>query len=141
VEFGAIALAIMAAFTGAALYINIVEHPARRVFLDADMLAQWQRSYPRARRMQASLVMAGFFFGMVGLLWTGKGLYLTGSLFTCAIWVVTRKWIMPLNNTLMAMNADDANADTRALLEKWNILHVVRAGLGILAVLSFFAAL
>lgn len=140
-EFGAIALAVMAAFTGVALYINIVEHPARRAFLDSDMLAQWQRSYPRARRMQASLALAGCFFGLVGLLWTGKGLYLTGAIFSIANWVVTYKWIMPVNSTLMATNSDAANAEARALLEKWNLLHTIRTGLGFLAMLSFFAAL
>jgi len=140
-EFGAIALAVMAAFTGAALYINLVEHPARRDLLDGGMLAQWQRSYPRAARMQATLAMAGFFFGMVGLLWTGRGLYLTGALFSIANWVVTFKWIMPVNRTLLAADPDTADAATRALLEKWNMLHAVRTGLGFLAVASFFAAL
>ncbi|WP_300154669.1 DUF1772 domain-containing protein [Solidesulfovibrio sp.] len=140
-EFTAIALAVMAAFTGAAFYINFVEHPARRDFLDGDMLVQWQRSYPRALRMQASLAMAGFFFGLLALLWSGGALNLTGALFSIANWVVTYKWIMPLNRTLMATDPDAADAATRALLEKWNLLHGVRTGLGFLAVLCFFAAI
>ena len=140
-EFGAIALAIMAAFTGAALYINLVEHPARRVLLDGEMLAQWQASYPRAWRLQASLAIGGFFFGLLAAYWAGKALYVTGALFSIANWVVTYRFIMPVNRTLMAANPDTADAASRALLEKWNLLHASRTALGFLAVVCFFLAL
>lgn len=140
-EFGAIALAIMAAFTGAALYINLVEHPARRVLLDGEMLAQWQASYPRALRMQATLAVGGFFFGLLAAYWAGKALYVTGALFAIANWVVTYRFIMPLNRRLMAADPDTADATTRALLEKWNLLHASRTGLGFLAVVCFFLAM
>ncbi|WP_428565898.1 MAG: DUF1772 domain-containing protein [Solidesulfovibrio sp. DCME] len=140
-EFTALALAVMAAFTGAAFYINFVEHPARRDFLDGDMLTQWQRSYPRALKMQASLAMAGFFFGLLALFWSGGALNLTGALFSIANWVVTYKWIMPINKALMTTAPEAADAGTRALLEKWNMLHGLRTGLGFLAVACFFAAL
>ena len=140
-EFGAIALALMAAFTGAALYINLVEHPARRGLLDGEMLAQWQASYPRASRMQASLAMGGFFFGLLAAYWAGKALFVTGALFAIANWVVTYRFIMPVNRQLTAADPDTADASTRALLEKWNLLHAIRTGLGLLAVICFFAAL
>ncbi|EKO37367.1 MAG: hypothetical protein B193_3961 [Solidesulfovibrio magneticus str. Maddingley MBC34] len=140
-EFGAIALALMAAFTGAALYINLVEHPARRGLLDGEMLAQWQASYPRASRMQASLAMGGFFFGLLAAYWAGKALFVTGALFAIANWVVTYRFIMPVNRQLTAADPDTADAAVRALLEKWNLLHAIRTGLGLLAVICFFAAL
>jgi hypothetical protein len=140
-EFGALALAVMAAFTGVALYINLVEYPARRELLDGEMLTQWKASYKRALTMQASLAMAGFFFGVLALVWAGKALYLTGALFSIANWVVTFKWIMPVNRVLLATDPDTADAGTRALLEKWNLLHAMRSALGLLAVICFFAAL
>ena len=140
-EFGAIALALMAAFTGAALYINLVEHPARRGLLDGEMLAQWQASYPRASRMQASLAMGGFFFGLLAAYWAGKALFVTGALFSIANWVVTYRFIMPVNRQLTAADPDTADAGIRALLEKWNLLHAARTGLGFLAVVCFFLAL
>ncbi len=140
-EFTALALAVMAAFTGVALYINLVEHPARRALLDGEMLAQWRESYPRAFRMQATLAMAGFLFGLMALFWAGGALNLTGALFSIANWVVTYKWIMPVNRTLQATDPDVADAATRALLEKWNMLHGIRTCLGALAVVCFFAAL
>ena len=140
-EFTAIALAIMAAFTGAAFSLYYVEHPARRDMLDGDMLAQWQRSCPRAIRVLAPLAGGGFFFGVLALFWSGGALNLTGALFSIAIWVVTHKWIRPMDRTLMAANPDTADATARALLEKWNLLHGLLACLGFLAVLCFFAAI
>ena len=140
-EFGAIALAVMAAFTGIILYGVYVEQPSRRDFLDADLLAHWRRGFPRGKKVLAALSLAGCFFGLVGLLWAKKGLYLTGSLFSIADWVLASKWITPVTDKLMATNPDTADAGSRALLEKWNMLQSLRAGLGFLAALSFFAAL
>jgi hypothetical protein len=140
-EFTAIALAVMAAFTGVALYINLVEHPARRALLGGEGLAQWQQSYPRARWLQATLAMAGFFFGILALFWAGGALNLTGALFSIANWVFTYKFVMPVNRVLLDTDPDAADDATLVLLEKWNMLHGVRTGLGFAAVVSFFAAL
>jgi uncharacterized membrane protein len=140
-ELGKLALVVMAAFTGVALYINLVEHPARRFLLDGDMLLQWKNSYKRAVFMQASLAMAGAILGLIAAFGSGPALFLTGALFSISIWGVTFRWIMPVNRALLAVNPDAADAGTRLLLEKWNMLHAIRTGLGLLAVICFFVAL
>ncbi|MHC1711981.1 MAG: DUF1772 domain-containing protein [Solidesulfovibrio sp.] len=140
-ELGKLALVVMAAFTGVALYINLVEHPARRFLLDGDMLLQWKNSYKRAVFMQASLAMAGAILGLIAAFGSGPALFLTGALFSISNWVVTFRWIMPVNRALLAVNPDAADAGTRLLLEKWNMLHASRTGLGLLAVICFFVAL
>ena len=47
-------------FSGASIYINWVEHPARMQCGTALAVAQWAPSYKRATVMQASLAAIGF---------------------------------------------------------------------------------
>ena len=57
--FQLIATLCAALFTGAAIYINLVEHPARMSLGTATALAEWKPSYRRATLMQAPLAIAG----------------------------------------------------------------------------------
>ena len=63
--FEFIAALSAALFAGAALYINLAEHPARRG-LDTRMAAlHWAASYKRATWMQAPLALLSFLSGVV----------------------------------------------------------------------------
>ncbi len=140
-EFAVIALALMAAFTGVALYVHLVEHPARRALLDGEMLARWQAVQPRAGRMRTILVLAGAAFGLLAAVWAARALYLTGALLALAVWAVGLRVTGPVERELAGARPETADAATRALLEKWNLLEAMRTGLGFLAVCCFFAAL
>jgi hypothetical protein len=48
-----------ALFTGAAMYISLVEHPARLQCSTAHAVEHWRPSYKRATVMQASLAVVG----------------------------------------------------------------------------------
>ena len=121
-------------FTGASIYINFVEHPARMACDTKTAASVWAPSYKRATIMQASLALLGFLSGLGVWLLGGGIMWLVGATFIGLVIPFTFLAIMPTNKQLLAPDRDLASSETRALLEKWGKLHAVRS------VLSFIAS-
>ncbi len=68
-------------FCGAAIYINLVEHPARMGCGTEIAATVWAPSYKRATIMQASLAILSFLCGVVVWVLGGGTLCLIGALF------------------------------------------------------------
>ena len=130
---GPTALVLAAAFSGAAYYVNEVEQPARLTLSDSSLLAQWQASYPRGYKMQASLAALSGAFGLVAAWQNQSWLWLAGALLILANWPYTLIVIKPTNDQLGTIGKNAAGAASRALIVKWARLHGVRTALGILA--------
>jgi len=91
-----------AIFAGAALYINLVEHPARRSLDMSAAVTEWTRSYKRATFMQAPLAVIGFIAGTIVWL-LGAGLaWLFAAALIGAVVPFTLIGIMPTNHMLLA---------------------------------------
>lgn len=137
---GQLALAAAALFSGAALYVSFVEHPARRALQPAPQLAEWKPAYARGKVMQGALAIAGFALGAAAFASDGRWEWLAGAFLMLANWPYTLLVIMPANRRLEATAPDAAGAETVALLDRWAALHGGRTALGLLATIVFVAA-
>lgn len=130
---GLVATGASGLFAGAALYINLVEHPARMSCGVELALREWAPSYTRAAVMQASLAGLGSAAGLLAWGLGGALGYLVGALLLLAVVVFTLVVIRPTNKRLLQLHAQGQVGNGQELLDRWNTLHGVRSALGIVA--------
>jgi uncharacterized membrane protein len=138
---GQLALIAAAVFSGAAMYVNVAEQPARLTLDDRALLAEWKPAYKLGAAMQAPIAVAGCLLGLLTWWQTGVWQWLLGAIFMIANWPYTLLVILPTNNKLMATDPAKADAETRIAVERWGRLHAVRTALGYAAMLAFLWAL
>ncbi len=136
-----LALVTAAIFTGAAIYINVAEQPARLCLDDKALLAEWKPSYTRGFSMQASLALASALFGLLAFWSTRDWRWLPGALLIFANWPYTLLVILPVNKRLEATPVAAANEETRNMIETWGALHAGRSVLGLAATLVYLWAM
>ena len=137
---GLLALIAGAIFTGAALYVSLVEQPARLLLDDRALLTEWKPSYKRGAAMQAPLALLGCLVGLIAWWQTSHPGFLIGAVAMIAPWPWTLIGIKPTNDALLATEPEKAAPPTRALIIKWGALHAVRTALCALATLAFLWA-
>jgi hypothetical protein len=126
-----------ALFSGAALYINVVEQPARLTLDTRSAVAQWATSYRRATWLQAPLALLSLLAGLgAWLMGAGRGWALAAFLIGAVI-PFTYIGIMPTNKALLRPEGDPDTTETRTLLGRWAKLHAVRTLLSLAAALSY----
>ena len=126
-------------FAGAALYINLVEHPARMTLDMKSAATEWATSYSRATRMQAPLALLSLFAGLASWWLSGRVGWAVAALLIGAVVPFTFLGVMPTNKALLATDRDLTSAETQELLIQWNKLHAVRTVLSIAATLLYLS--
>ena len=135
-----LALATAAAFTGAAIYINVAEQPARLGLDDTALLAQWKPSYALGLPMQSGLALASALFGLLAF-WLSRDWHvLLGAALIFANWPYTFLVILPINKRIAATPPHAVAVETRSLIETWGRLHAGRSALGLAATLAYLWA-
>jgi Domain of unknown function (DUF1772) len=137
---GLLALMVAALFTGAAVYVNFAEQPARLTLDDRALLTEWKPSYRRGFAMQAPLALIGFILGVIAWWQASHPAFLIGAIAMIAPWPWTILGIKPTNDALLAMAPDNAGPQSRALIVRWGGLHAVRTVLGGIGTLAFLWA-
>jgi len=132
-------LATLAAglFTGAAIYITAVEHPARVSCGSALAVTEFRPSYERAAVMQATLALLGAFAAMVRWGLGGQRGWLIGGLLLGAVVPFTLIVILPTTELLLDVSLDLNSPESAALLTRWGRLHAVRSAASLVAFLIF----
>jgi hypothetical protein len=130
-----------ALFAGAALYINVAEHPARLILDTRAAVLQWAPSYQRATWLQAPLALLSFGCGTAAWL-LGAGLsWFIAALLVGAVVPFTFAVIMATNKKLLASDRDLSSPETRALLVRWGRLHAVRTVLSLAGAVVYLSSL
>ena len=99
-------------FCGAALYVNLVEHPARMSC--GQELAVWEfaPSYRRATIMQVSLALVGLVLGLVATWQLRDAWIATGAVLLGASIPFTLAFILPSTNSCWIRHSHRGTADS-----------------------------
>ena len=124
-------------FTGAAVYINLVEHPARMQTGIRPALTEFAPSYHRATVTQVSLAMAGFLSALVAWRSRSDARWLIGGGLLVSVIPFTALVIMPTNKKLLAPETANDLDQAEKLLTRWGRLHAVRSVLSSASLLTF----
>jgi Anthrone oxygenase len=128
-------------FAGAAVYINLVEHPARVQCGTELAVAEFGPSYHRATFLQVSLAITGLVAG-TGAWISGSGLgWLFGGVALGAVIPFTLLVIFPTNKRILDPALDRRSQLAGELLNRWARLHAVRSVLGLGAFVLFVCLL
>jgi Domain of unknown function (DUF1772) len=137
---GALALAFAAAFSGAALYINLVEQPARLALDDSGLLSEWRPSDRRGFAMLASLALISAALGLATYFQTQDLRWLIGAIVVIASWPYTFFAMVPMNNRILTVSAS-APGGARELVRIWGLLEYGQTAIGLMACAAFLWAL
>lgn len=134
---GSLALAAAGAFTGASLYVNTVEQPARLALSDDALIKEWEPSDHRGFIVLAGLAAAAALFGFIAYRELNDLRWALGALVMLASWPYTYLAIVPLNNRILGLIGADGAHEARKLIDLWGKLEMGLTAIGVAGILIF----
>jgi hypothetical protein len=124
-------------FSGAALYVTVVEQPARMECGTQLAVTEFAPSYRRGTVLQALLAVLGS--SSAALVWIGGGgvAWLLGAILFFSVVPYTLLVILPTNKQLLDSLLDRSSERARALLVRWGRLHAARTVVSLAALILF----
>jgi len=132
-----IAVLMCALFTGAAVYITFIEHPARMQCGVEIAATQFVPSYRRATVMQATCAALGLLASFAAWLAGASFCWLIAGVVLGSVIPFTLIAILPTNKRLLNSTLNRRSVEAERLLERWGRLHAVRSILSGIALLLF----
>jgi hypothetical protein len=120
-------------FAGGALYVSLVEHPARLLTGPPMAVAQFRTSYPRAAWLQGGLAALGTIAAIGAWMGGARVGWLVAGLLLGSVIPYTLVVIFPTNKRLLDLALSPDAPEARQLLRRWTGLHAVRTALGLVA--------
>jgi anthrone oxygenase-like protein len=124
-------------FTGASIYINLVEHPARMECGVEIAATEFSPSYRRATVMQATLAALGLVSSIAAWLAGATFWWVIAGALLGSVIPFTLIVILPTNKLLLSPTLDKQSGEAERLLARWAALHAVRSVLSGMALLLF----
>lgn len=124
-------------FTGAAIYVSLVEHPARMGCGVEIATAEFAPSYRRATIMQATCAALGLLSSIAAWLAGATLWWLVAGVLLGAVIPFTLIMILPTNKRLLSPTLDRRSAEAGRLLARWGALHTIRSVFSGMALLLF----
>ena len=128
-------------FCGAAIYINLVEHPARISCGTVLAVTEFAPSYKRATVMQVLLAVISFLSSLISWLMHSNIYWLIGGILIIIVIPFTVIFILPTNKKLLDSSLDKDSEYAKQLLNRWGSLHAVRSILSLVSLIIFLYAL
>jgi Domain of unknown function (DUF1772) len=126
----ALTTAIAGTFFGAALYVSLVEHPARVSCGTETAVQEFRPSYRRGAVMQGSLSAIGSLLGLAAA-WQLHDVHVGINAILLGLPVpVTILFIAPTTRQLLDPTLDATGPRAASLLARWSRLHWIRTTLG-----------
>jgi hypothetical protein len=136
---GLFAFAAASAFLGAALYINLVEQPARLQLDSSSSLREWTPSYRRGLLMLAGLAILSAILAYADYARSGDVRWTIGGTLLVASWLYAYFVMGPVSNLLYDARAPASTV--RELMREWGLLEWGQTVIGLAAWAVFVWAL